>query len=126
MKRQIGSLQRQAGKARRYQALLSDLQVLDTHDTHAQVESLTTELKQSHAASSRFDEQRQRVEREIEEQENEIAAGRTQLDDVDARVNDARTDVQRLQNQIASHRNRIGFNRERAEELSTLIAALRG
>jgi chromosome segregation protein len=122
VKRQIGSLQRQAGKARRYQALLSDLQVLDTHDTHAQVESLTTELKQSHAASSRFDEQRQRVEREIEEQENEIAAGRTQLDEVDARVNDARADVQRLQNQIASHRNRIGFNRERAEELSTLIA----
>jgi chromosome segregation protein len=31
VKRQIGSLQRQAGKARRYQSLLADLQVLDTH-----------------------------------------------------------------------------------------------
>ena len=31
VKRQIGSLQRQAGKARSYQALLADLQVLDTH-----------------------------------------------------------------------------------------------
>src|SRR6267154_1400250 len=30
VKRQIGSLQRQAGKARRYQALMTDLQVLDT------------------------------------------------------------------------------------------------
>ena len=32
VKRQIGSLQRQAGKARRYQALLSDLQVLDKNN----------------------------------------------------------------------------------------------
>src|SRR5207244_3384693 len=31
VKRQIGSLQRQAGKARRYQALHSDLRVLETH-----------------------------------------------------------------------------------------------
>ena len=31
VKRQIGSLQRQAGKARRYQALHADLRVLDTH-----------------------------------------------------------------------------------------------
>src|ERR1700759_465993 len=30
VKRQIGSLQRQAGKARRYQALMADLQALDT------------------------------------------------------------------------------------------------
>ncbi|HEY2711238.1 MAG TPA: chromosome segregation protein SMC [Chthoniobacterales bacterium] len=122
VKRQIGSLQRQAGKARRYQALLSDLQVLDTHHAHAQLESLATELEQSRTASSRFDEQQQTVEREIEERESEIAAGRAQLDEVDARVNDARAEVQGLQNQIASHRNRIGFNRERAEELSTLIS----
>src|SRR6201982_575184 len=37
VKRQIGSLQRQAGKARRYQALLADLQVLDTHQSHKQL-----------------------------------------------------------------------------------------
>src|SRR5213596_1871215 len=40
VKRQIGSLQRQAGKARRYQALMADLQVLDTHYSRKQLESL--------------------------------------------------------------------------------------
>ncbi len=40
VKRQIGSLQRQAGKARRYQALLADLQVLDTHHSRAQLDLL--------------------------------------------------------------------------------------
>ena len=34
VKRQIGSLQRQAGKARRYQSLMEDLRVLDTHLSH--------------------------------------------------------------------------------------------
>src|ERR1700761_5419884 len=69
VKRQIGSLQRQAGKARRYQALHSDLQVLETHHSHAQRESLAAELRQSQAASSQVEERQQSVEREIEEQE---------------------------------------------------------
>ncbi len=38
VKRQIGSLQRQAGKARRYQTLLADLQVLDTHHSRRKLE----------------------------------------------------------------------------------------
>src|SRR6266513_570354 len=40
VKRQIGSLQRQAGKARRYQTLLADLRTLDTHHSRKQLESL--------------------------------------------------------------------------------------
>src|SRR6058998_2214192 len=46
VKRQIGSLQRQAGKARRYQTLLVDLRTLDTHHSRKQLESLETELAQ--------------------------------------------------------------------------------
>ena len=44
VKRQIGSLQRQAGKARRYQGLLVDLRTLDTHHSRKQFDSLQTEL----------------------------------------------------------------------------------
>src|SRR5471030_2970402 len=43
VKRQIGSLQRQAGKARRYQTLLADLQVLDTHHSRRQLDDLQAE-----------------------------------------------------------------------------------
>ena len=38
VKRQIGSLQRQAGKARRYQALHADLRVLETHHSRKQLD----------------------------------------------------------------------------------------
>ena len=51
VKRQIGSLQRQAGKARRYQALMTDLQVLDTHHSRAQLQSLGAELETSRGAT---------------------------------------------------------------------------
>ncbi len=121
VKRQIGSLQRQAGKARRYQALHADLQVLDTHHSRGQLEKLETELEQSRAATMSVAEKQSAAEIEIEEHENEVAAQRSQLDAVDARINEARSEVQRLQSQIASHRNRIEFNRERAQELAALV-----
>ena len=44
VKRQIGSLQRQAGKARRYQALHADLRVLETHHASKQLASLERDL----------------------------------------------------------------------------------
>jgi chromosome segregation protein len=47
VKRQIGSLQRQAGKARRYQALHADLRVLETHHASKQLASLERDLAAS-------------------------------------------------------------------------------
>src|ERR1051325_8302364 len=44
VKRQIGSLQRQAGKARRYQALHADLRVVETHHAKKQLESIEGSL----------------------------------------------------------------------------------
>src|SRR5712692_7564025 len=44
VKRQIGSLQRQAGKARRYQALHADLRVLDTHYSRKQLAALESDF----------------------------------------------------------------------------------
>src|ERR1700741_2168409 len=49
VKRQIGSLQRQAGKARRYQALLEDLCTLDTHHSKQELAKLESDLAHSKA-----------------------------------------------------------------------------
>src|SRR6266404_4345813 len=57
VKRQIGSLQRQAGKARRYQVLLADLQVLDTYHSKKQLESLERELAGCRSEIKRFSEE---------------------------------------------------------------------
>src|SRR5947199_4819444 len=56
VKRQIGSLQRQAGKARRYQALHADLQVLDTHHSRRQLDELQAESERGPAEVARLGE----------------------------------------------------------------------
>ena len=121
VKRQIGSLQRQAGKARRYQTLHADLQVLDTHHSRAQLDKLEAELDQARTEIARLHDSETAAHEKIEAGENELAAKRRSLDEVDGEIGDARAEVQRLQNEIAGLRNRIEFNRQRAQETGELI-----
>jgi len=121
VKRQIGSLQRQAGKARRYQTLLADLQILDTHHSHRQLSNLQSEAEQGRAEMTRLGVAEQEAHKQIEASENELAAKRRDLDEVDGQIGDARAEVQRLQSEMVALRNRIDFNRQRAQELGELI-----
>src|SRR5207244_582583 len=86
VKRQIGSLQRQAGKARRYQALLADLQVLDTHHSRKQLESLERELAECRAEIERISKDESAVRAKIESRENELTETRHALDLIDTQI----------------------------------------
>lgn len=121
VKRQIGSLQRQAGKARRYQTLLADLQVLDTHHSRRQLDELEAETERGRAEVVRLKEAEQAAHSKIETSENELAAKRRNLDEIDGEIGDARAEVQRFQSEMSGLRNRIEFNRQRAQELAELI-----
>ena len=121
VKRQIGSLQRQAGKARRYQALHADLQVLDTHFSHRKLQSLEQELNECTAEIARVSDTEQATRNEINEGEAKLAAARRELDAADEKITDARAKVQQLENEIASHRHRIEFNEKHGAELRQWI-----
>ncbi|MFL6568401.1 MAG: chromosome segregation protein SMC, partial [Chthoniobacterales bacterium] len=121
VKRQIGSLQRQAGKARRYQTLMTDLQVLDTHHSRAKLKELEGELEHCNEEIGRFEKRANETVAAVEEKENELSAKREELDSIDARIGDARAEVQRLQSEMAGHRSRIEFNRQRAQEIAELM-----
>ena len=121
VKRQIGSLQRQAGKARRYQALHTDLRVLDTQHSRKQLDSLEAELARCHAEIARLAESEQASRAKIDMDENELAERRAVLDKIDRQIADGRTELQRLQSEIGTHHSRIDLNRQRAEELTELI-----
>ena len=121
VKRQIGSLQRQAGKARRYQALHADLRVLDTHHSRRQLDCLEAELARCHAEIARLGESEEVRRTKIDNSENQLADQRRALEEVEDQIADGRSELQRLQSQIGGHQNRIQFNRQRAEELTELI-----
>ena len=121
VKRQIGSLQRQAGKARRYQALHADLQVLDTHFSHRKLQSLERELSECTAEIARISEAGQTTRDQINDGEARLAAARRGLDAADEKITGARAKVQQLENEIASLRHRIEFNEKHAVELQQWI-----
>jgi chromosome segregation protein len=121
VKRQIGSLQRQAGKARRYQALHADLQMLDTHFSHRKLQSLEQELTECTREIARVSEAEQTTRDQINDGEALLAAARRGLDAADEKITGARAKVQQLENEIASLRHRIEFNEKHAVELQQWI-----
>jgi chromosome segregation protein len=122
VKRQIGSLQRQAGKARRYQGLLADLQVLDTHHSRKHLEVLERELAHCRSEIKRISEEEGSTRTRIDDRESELAQNRHSLDQIDSEIAEGRSEIERLQTEISGHRSRIEFNRQRADEIAELIA----
>jgi chromosome segregation protein len=121
VKRQIGSLQRQAGKARRYQTLHADLRVLETHHACKQLASLEGDLAAAREEIERLIDSEKTARAKIDDSENALAEERGALDKIDTEIANSRAEVQRLDSEIATHRNRIEFNRQRAQELAELI-----
>src|ERR1700716_2792612 len=83
VKRQIGSLQRQAGKARRYQALHADLRVLDTHHSRKQLQALDNRLREYQQEIDRLTQSEQTSRSKIDSDESELTEERRALDKID-------------------------------------------
>ncbi len=122
VKRQIGSLQRQAGKARRYQTLLADLKLLETHSAKRQFDHLEEQRSTAQSELARLTDTQTECESEIERQESETSVQRAALEDMEQQLNSARQTVGDLRSRISNHESRILFNTERAEEFTGLVA----
>lgn len=121
VKRQMGSLQRQAGKARRYQTLISDLKILETHLSRNQFETLDASLTLTLNEIERLRKSQDEHQEGIETQEISVADQRRGFEDLENSLNTARQAVQDLKSQISNSVNRIGFNQERIAECSALM-----
>jgi chromosome segregation protein len=120
VKRQIGSLQRQAGKARRYKALFDDLRTLDTHFSRTSHDDIQVAITATEKEIERLRNIQRSLEEQVESQEFGIRAQRHQIDLLEEEISTARQRVQELKNQIDSSSNRIDFNEERIRESTNL------
>lgn len=121
VKRQIGSLQRQAAKARRYQALMEDLRTFDLHLSHRNYVRLTDEQTSVAGALTSSEEAREAGEALIAEREVELALCRESLADLELRVSETRENIQNQRNRIYSAEARISTNMERSSEARSMI-----
>ena len=121
VKRQIGSLQRQAAKARRYQGIITDLRTLETHHGHRQFTLLNAEISAAAEEIERLNKAQGEQEAGIETQETHVMARRSRIEELEKALTEARQAVQDLKSHVQNAEHRIGFNAERVEEFSGLI-----
>jgi chromosome segregation protein len=117
VKRQIGSLQRQAGKARRYKSLMTELQHLETQLARHQFDVLQSEIAERQSTLEKL-----RVELEVSSEsvirvENEIIQLRERLSELEQEVSQSQQRGLELKAQSERHESRIHFDEERLIEL---------
>ena len=121
VKRQIGSLQRQAGKARRYQALCTDLKVLELNFVRRQHDQISESQRDlSHklrSLESRWSE----TSTALEEGESAIAGHRTRLTELEQQVESSRQSMQSIRDRMVQAQSRAAHNGEICEQLRQTI-----
>jgi chromosome segregation protein len=117
VKRQIGSLQRQAGKARRYKQLMTELQHLDTQLARHQFDVLQSEIHERQSSIEKLRVEIEVCSESVLREEDEITQLRALLSDLEQHVHLAQEQGHELKNQIERNEGRIHFNEERLREL---------
>ncbi len=120
VKRQLGSLQRQAAKARRHQTLSAELRLLDTHLGHEQFSKLARDLAATDAELDRARAAQAAAESELAAGETQLADARAVVEDLSAQWQDARAAAQECRDRLRAAESRREFNQERARESATL------
>jgi chromosome segregation protein len=117
VKRQIGSLQRQAGKARRYKTLMVELQHLDTQLARHDFDVFQAEIAERQQLTETLRGQIEQSTQDVLRIENEIIQLRERLSELEANINASQQHAMELKAQIDRHEHRIQFDKERLQEL---------
>jgi len=126
VKRQIGSLERQANKARRYREVFEELKnkeisqaILSRVELLAKKDEIINQLKELQSAQ-------EGLLIVIREQEAKIASRSSELKVLEDNVMLVRNELMNLDNQVVRNKERANFNRDRINELEGIKANLEG
>src|SRR5215471_17615226 len=118
VKRQIGSLQRQAGKARRYKQISQDLQHLDTQLARHQFDVLQGEIRERETAAENLRNEIETNSANVLRYEDEIAELRQRMSELEHEIGKAQQHGLELKSESDRHESRIHFNEERLREFA--------
>lgn len=117
VKRSIGYLERQANKARRYQASFADLKNKEINLAFLQKNSLQAQRDALAQEVTRNKEQEEALHTQIREQEAGIAQRNEEIGQLKQELDRIRESILSLENQIQSNTQHVTFNHERIKEL---------
>ena len=118
VKRQIGSLQRQAGKARRYKQIAQELQHLDTQLARHQFDVLQGEIAERQTRAETLRNEIETESANVLRCEDEITDLRERLTGLEHQIGTMQQRGLELKGQIDRHESRIQFNEERLREFA--------
>src|ERR1035441_934636 len=118
VKRQIGSLQRQAGKARRYKQISQELQHLDTQLARHQFDVLQAEIAEKQTAAEKLRGEIETGSADVLRCEDEIKQLRERLSGLEHEVAEKQQRSLELKGEADRHESRIQFEEERLRELA--------
>ena len=117
VKRQIGSLQRQAGKARRYQSLTTDLKVLELNFVRRQHDQIAGAQSDLQEKLGSLESRWQETVSALEEGEAAVAGHRTRLTELEQHVESARQSMQSIRDRMVQAQSRAAHNSEICDQL---------
>ena len=117
VKRQIGSLQRQAGKARRYQKITDDLRNLESKLARHEFDTIEEDLRNIRKESEAIRDNLANHSSGIIEEEVLLKQLRQALADLDQQISTTQKQGLELKSEVDQHNNRIQYNEQRIEEL---------
>jgi chromosome segregation protein len=120
VKRQIGSLQRQAGKARRYQASFEELATLETRFARHQFDVFSSTIATLQTEVDGAREKQEQLDTGVTDQEQKVSAARGDLAVVETELLRLREEQAALRNAIERAEQRAATNRARVDEFTGL------
>ena len=119
VKRQIGSLQRQAGKARRFQQFQKELQHLESQLARHDFDTLQAQIGEQKTKADRLREDMETRSESVIRLEEEVRQLREAFAELEQQINQSQQDGLNIKNQIDQNENKVRFNQERLNELET-------
>ncbi|MBU1693520.1 MAG: AAA family ATPase [Verrucomicrobia bacterium] len=120
VRRQIISLQRQAGKARRYQTIQEQLRGIDLFATRERLEILDREIAQLESRLASLSEHEEAVRADVEQTEQEATRNRAALSAAEQTIAQAMEASLRARTDLDRARELIQVNEDRIRELQSL------
>jgi len=121
VKRQIGSLQRQAGKARRYKALSAEMRALDLYVTNAKLMELSRKMNECCGALQILERDVRVLQEAVEQAEERTRQTREKMVLLEESIAQGREQVATLHGTLEQTRNLISMNKDRIAELRGLV-----
>ncbi len=116
VKRQIGSLQRQAGKARRYTELRTELRALDLWVTARRVQALDRTAEEARALHEALAREMEALHEQTVALEGDVSAARDALMSLEQEIGQALESAMQAQGALAQAREALRTNEQRIAE----------